>query len=210
MIATWQNLSINIQRLFIATGILMAITLIGMMFHVSSQGDMSETYPKGFRGGTCTIETDTLMIGYSAYFIPGDYAIPGDAMSAMTVPILCGKVPGPGLLSISVDLLYPVSAREQPVAVSLIRKNDEGTAETVLSIPARVYQSGIISQEARINEIGEYILQLSGKDEHQSEFQSDIPMTVGTQWYEALIPHWPMLVLCMAAIFLINLKRLVS
>ncbi|MCC6916439.1 hypothetical protein [Nitrosomonas sp.] len=210
MIAIWQNLSINIQRLFIAISILMAITLIGMMFHVSSQGDMSETYPKGFRGGTCTIETDTLMIGYSAYFIPGDYAIPEDAMSAMTVPILCGKVPGPGLLSISVDLLYPVSAREQPVTVSLIRKNEKGIMETALSIPAQIYQSGIISQEVRINETGEYILQLSGTDERQSEFHLDIPITVGTQWYEALIPHWPMLVLCMATIFLINLKRLIS
>lgn len=105
MTAIWQNLSIHTRRLMIAISTLMVIILIGMQFHVSSQGDMSETYPKGFRGGTCTIESDTLLIGYSAYFIPKDYEIPQDALSAMSVPILCGKVPSPGILSITIDLV---------------------------------------------------------------------------------------------------------
>lgn len=121
MTAIWQNLSIHTRRLMIAISTLMVIILIGMQFHVSSQGDMSETYPKGFRGGTCTIESDTLLIGYSAYFIPKDYEIPQDALSAMSVPILCGKVPSPGILSITIDLLYPVSVRERSVALSLFR-----------------------------------------------------------------------------------------
>src|SRR5690606_23823012 len=125
--------------------ILTGIVLIGMQFHVNSQGSISDTYPKGFRGGTCTIESDTLLIGYSAYLIPADYTIPEDAMSAISiVPILCGKVPGPGLLSITIDLLYPVSIREQPVAISLARKEGEKIMEPLLSIPARNYQSGII------------------------------------------------------------------
>ena len=84
MTAIWQNLSIHTRRLMIAISTLMVIILIGMQFHVSSQGDMSETYPKGFRGGTCTIESDTLLIGYSAYFIPKDYEIPQDALSAVS------------------------------------------------------------------------------------------------------------------------------
>ena len=49
MITIWQNLSINIQRLFITICILTGIVLIGMQFHVNSQGSMSDTYPKGFR-----------------------------------------------------------------------------------------------------------------------------------------------------------------
>jgi len=126
------------------------------------------------------------------------------------VPILCGKVPGPGLLSITVDLLYPVSIREQPVAVSLTRKEGERTAESLLSIPARIYQSGIISQEVRIDEPGDYVLQLSGKDEYQSEFHLEIPVIVGTKWYEPFVPYWPMLVLGAVATFFYNLKRIVD
>lgn len=211
MITIWQNLSINIQRLFITICILTGIVLIGMQFHVNSQGSMSDTYPKGFRGGTCTIESDTLLVGYSAYFIPVDYVIPDDPMSAMSiVPILCGTVPGPGLLSITVDLLYPASIREQPVAVSLARKDGERTAESLLSIPARIYQAGIISQEVSINEPGDYVLQLSGMDESQSEFHLEIPVIVGTKWYEPFIPYWPMLVLSAVAAFFYNLRRIVN
>lgn len=210
MITIWQTLSVNIQRLFMVIIVLTCVVLIGMQFHVSSQGSMSDTYPKGFRGGTCTIESDTLLVGYSAYFIPGDYSIPEDAMSAMSIPVLCGKVPGPGLLSITVDLLYPVSIREQPVAVSLARKNGETAMEPFLSIPARNYQSGIITQEVRVIEPGEYILRLSGADKHKTEFHLAIPITVGTRWYEAFTPYWPMFLLCAAAIFLYNLKRLIN
>ncbi len=211
MITIWQNLSIIIQRLFIVLCILAGIVLIGMQFHVNSQGNMSDTYPKGFRGGTCTIESDTLLVGYSAYFIPVDYVIPDDPMSAMSVvPILCDKVPSPGLLSITVDLLHPVSVREQPVALSLVRKDGERITESLLSIPARIYHSGIISQEVRIDEPGDYLLKLSGTDESQSEFHLEIPVTVGTKWYEPFIPYWPMLILGAVAAFFYNLKRIVN
>ena len=141
MTAIWQNLSIHTRRLMIAISTLMVIILIGMQFHVSSQGDMSETYPKGFRGGTCTIESDTLLIGYSAYFIPKDYEIPQDALSAMSVPILCGKVPSPGILSITIDLLYPVSVRERSVALSLFREADGKLGKALVSIKTKNYHS---------------------------------------------------------------------
>ncbi|MCO6428300.1 hypothetical protein [Nitrosomonas communis] len=210
MATVWQNLSIYTRRFLIFIGILTSVVLIGMQFHVSSQGDMSETYPKGFRGGTCTIESDTLLIGYSAYFIPHDYEIPEDALSAMSVPILCGKVPSPGLLSITIDLLYPVSAREQPVALSLSRKMNEKSEQPLLSIPARNYQSGIISQEIRIDEPGEYVLYLSGVDEHRTDFKLEIPITVGTKWHEPLIQFWPLLLLSIAAAFFYNFRRIVD
>lgn len=210
MIAIWQNLSIHTRRLLIVTGILMSIVVIGMQFHVSSQGDISETYPKGFRGGTCTIESDTLLIGYSAYFIPDDYEIPEDALSAMAAPILCGKIPGPGLLSITIDLLYPVTIREQPVALTLFREVDGKSGQPLLSAPAGNYHSGIISQEIRIKETGEYIFRLSGIDEHQAEFNLEIPITVGTEWYEPFVQFWPLLLLSAVAVFLYNLRRMVD
>lgn len=210
MIVVWQNLSIRIRHILIVAGILMGIILIGMLFHVSSQGDISETYPKGFHGGTCTIESDTLLIGYSAYFIPNDYAIPEDALSAMTVPILCGKIPGPGLLSITIDLLYPAAIREQPVALDLFRETDEKSGQTLLSIPVENYQSGTISREIRIDTAGEYVLRLTGTDERQLDFELEIPIAVGTQWYESFIQFWPLLLLGAAAAFFYNFRRIVD
>lgn len=210
MTKIWQNLSVRARYLLTVIGILTSVILIGMQFYVSSQGDMSETYPKGFRGGTCTIESDTLLIGYSAYFIPHNYEMPEDALSAMSVPILCGKVPSPGLLSITIDLLYPVSAREQPVALSLFRKVNEKLDQPLLSIPASNYHSGIISQEIRIDEPGEYVLHLLGADEHQTDFKLEIPITVGTKWYETVIQFWPLLLLCIVAAFIHNFRRIID
>ncbi|SDG84728.1 hypothetical protein [Nitrosomonas sp. Nm132] len=208
MTAIWQNLSILTRRLMIAISTLMGIILIGMQFHVSSQGDMSETYPKGFRGGTCTIESDTLLIGYSAYFIPKNYEIPQDALSAMSVPILCGKVPSPGILSITIDLLYPVSARERSVALSLFREVDGELGKALFSIPAKNYHSGSISHEIHVDEPGEYVLHLSGVDENQLDFRLVIPITVGPQWYEGIVQFWPLLLLCAAAVSFYNFRRI--
>ena len=109
------------RLLLIGIGTLMVMIFVGTQFQVSSQGDSSATYPKGFRGGTCTIESDVLLVGYSAYFIPANYAVPKDAISAVSVPVLCGKVPNPGTLGVTIDLLYPESARQWPLALSLVR-----------------------------------------------------------------------------------------
>lgn len=210
MTAIWQNLPIHTRRLLIFIAILMSIGVIGMQFHVSSQGDMSETYPKGFRGGTCTIESDTLMIGYSAYFIPHNYEVPEDALSAMSTPILCGQVPNPGLLSITIDLLYPLSVREQLVTLTLFRVVDGKSGQPLLAVPAEIYQSGIISQEIRIDETGEYVLRLAGVDENSSDFELEIPIIVGTGWYEPFIQFWPLLLLGVTAVFFYNLRRIVD
>lgn len=206
MTKIWQNFSVHRQRLLIIMVMLMSIVVIGMQFHVSSQGDMSETYPKGFRGGTCTIASDTLLIGYSAYFIPHDYEIPTDALSAMSVPVLCGKVPSPGLLSITIDLLHPISMREQHVALSLFKETDGVSEQELLSIPAQNYQSGIIYQDIHINELGEYFIRLTGVDEHRTDFMLEIPITVGTKWYEPFVQFWPLLLLGAVAAFFYNLR----
>ncbi|HEY6044187.1 MAG TPA: hypothetical protein VIU43_04725, partial [Nitrosospira sp.] len=67
----WRKLPSR-TRLLVVTGFVALMVAVGTQFHVSSQGDRSSTYPKGYRGGTCTIETEVLMVGYSAYFIPND------------------------------------------------------------------------------------------------------------------------------------------
>ena len=108
MASIWTNLSTGRRPFLVLTPSLAVIAAIGLQFHVSSQGGMSNTYPKGFRGGTCTIGSESVVIGYSGYFIPGDYAIPENATSAMSVPVLCGKIPGPGTVDVAIDLLAPI------------------------------------------------------------------------------------------------------
>jgi hypothetical protein len=65
------------------------------------------------------------------------------------------------------------------------RKNGrQHASNTLLTIPPRMYESGTITQVLRIAELGEYTLYLSGKDGNQADFTLEIPITVGTPWYE--------------------------
>jgi hypothetical protein len=201
MDSIWANLSTGMRRFLILTGSLAVIVAVGLQFHVSSQGDQSNTYPKGFRGGTCTIESDSLVIGYSGYFIPTDYEIPENANSAMSVPVLCGKIPGPGTLDVTIDLLYPESAREWPLTMRLVKMEGSTPLKTLVTIPSGAYESGTVTQVLSIAELGEYRLYLSGKDGNQADFALEIPITVGTPWYEGIAQLWPLLLLIVGAIF---------
>lgn len=206
MDSIWGNLSTGMRRFLVLAGSLAVIVALGWQFHVSSQGDQSNTYPKGFRGGTCTIESESLVIGYSGYFIPGNYEIPENTSSAMSVPVLCGKIPGPGLLNVTVDLLYPESARERPLAMRLAKMEGGTPSKTLATIPAGIYESGIITQVLNIGETGEYRLYLSGKDKNQTDFTLEIPITVGTSLYESIAQFWPLLLLIASAV-LFNIFR---
>ena len=204
----WANLSTGMRRFLVLTGALAVIVAVGLQFHVSSQGDLSNTYPKGFRGGTCTIESEFLVIGYSGYFIPGDYEIPENASSAMSVPVLCGKIPGPGILDVTIDLLYPESARKWPLAMTLAKMEGSTPSKTLVTIPPGIHELGIITQVLSIGETGEYRLYLSGKDENQADFTLEIPITVGTTWYEGITQFWPLLLLIGGAIVFHVFRRL--
>ncbi|KIO49162.1 hypothetical protein [Nitrosospira sp. NpAV] len=208
MDSIWANLSTGMRRFLVLTGALALIVAVGLQFHVSSQGDLSNTYPKGFRGGTCTIESEFLVIGYSGYFIPGDYEIPENASSAMSVPVLCGNIPGPGILDVTIDLLYPESARKWPLAMRLAKMEGSTPSKTLVTIPPGIHELGIITQVLNIGETGEYTLYLSGKDENQADFMLEIPITVGTTWYEGITQFWPMLLLIVAAILYQVFRRL--
>lgn len=200
MDSLWTNLSIGMRRFLVLTGTLAVIVAIGLQFHVSSQGDISSTYPKGFRGGTCTIESGSVVIGYSGYFIPDDYEIPENANSAMSLPVLCGKMPSPGTLDITIDLLYPESAREWSLAMKLAQLEDGTPSKILLAVPPKTYESGTITQVLTIGETGKYTLYLSGKDEDQADLTLEIPITVGTRWYDDITQFWPMFLMLAAAI----------
>ena len=149
----WHKLSLR-TRLLAVTGFVGILVAAGAQFHVSSQGDRSSTYPKGYRGGTCTIETEALMVGYSAYFIPNDYEIPDDPSSAKQVPVLCGKVPSPGTLNVTLDLLHPESARYAPLGLRLVRLSEQNTEHELLSVPPQAYRSGTLTQAFKFDAQG--------------------------------------------------------
>ncbi|MBL8496851.1 hypothetical protein ABF87_06525 [Nitrosomonas sp. JL21] len=175
-------------------GLLMAIfssfLAFGMLYRASSQGDFADTYPKGFRGGACTVETDSLTIGYSGYYLPDDYEAPSNTIRSPFMPVQCGKIPEPGTINISIDLLYPESARDTPLALRLVKveSNEKETSKEseVFSLPAKPHQSGVITQSIKLSEVGQYFLYLDGTHADNSRVQVKVPLNVGLEWRDHL------------------------
>lgn len=171
--------------LVILIGIIFSVLAFGMFYGTSSQGDSAETYPKGFRGGACTIETENLIIGYSGYYLPSDYESPEDTLRSPHVPVQCGKVPEPAAVNISIDLLYPESARNFLLSqrlVKIVTVEDMEKELEILSAPAQQYPSGVITQAFKLSEAGQYILYLEGKDTENVNIQVKVPLKVGLDW----------------------------
>jgi hypothetical protein len=204
----WRRLPSR-TRLLVVTGFVALMVVTGTQFHVSSQGDRSSTYPKGYRGGTCTIETEALLVGYSAYFIPSDYEIPEDPSSIKAVPVLCGKVPSPGTLNVTLDLLYPESSRNTPLELRLVKLSEQNSEHELLSIPPQAYRSGTLTQAFKFDAVGQYALYLDGKLPNDTEFKLQIPIKVGTDWKDYAAKYWlQALVFLFVAIVLSNWKRI--
>ena len=177
----------SIRKLQIALliSVLSAFILFGLLYRTSSQGDLSETYPKGFRGGACTIESEMLIIGYSGYYLPEDYQSPDDLRSPH-VPVQCGKIPEPASLNISIDLLYPESARDFSLALRLVKleidEKEKQQERPIMSVPARQHPSGVITVAFKLSELGQYVLYLEGKNTENADLQVKIPIQVGLDW----------------------------
>ncbi|MBS0299159.1 MAG: hypothetical protein JSR32_04365 [Proteobacteria bacterium] len=165
--------------------VISAFIAFGLLYRTSSQGDFSDTYPKGFRGGACTIESEALIIGYSGYYLPKDYESPDDLRSPH-VPVQCGKIPEPASLNISIDLLYPESARDFSLALRLVKldidEKEKQREHPIMSVPARQHPSGVITVAFKLSELGQYILYLEGKNTENADLQVKIPMQVGLDW----------------------------
>ncbi|MCP5244292.1 MAG: hypothetical protein H6937_02720 [Burkholderiales bacterium] len=176
------------RKFQIITGVSIFVAFItfGALLQVSSQGDSSDTYPKGFRGNTCTVETETLTIGYSSYYLSDEYEVSEDEPRTPYIPVQCGKIPQPGMLNISIDLLHPDSTRNVPLAMRLVRLvllDDEAIEEhEILSIPAQTYPSGVITHAFRLDEIGHYFIYLDGTSSNNTHYLVRVPVTVGHEW----------------------------
>ena len=179
------RLSSRKSQFAILLGFLAVFVAFGALYHASSQGDLSETYPKGFRGGGCTIQTAELTIGYSGYYLPDDYVAPQDTIRSPHIPVQCGKIPEPGTLNITIDLLYPETIRNIPLALRLVQieiQEDKEKEHEVMTVPAQQYQSGVITQVFKMSEVGQYILYLDSKNAGTTDFHVKIPIKVGFDW----------------------------
>lgn len=168
------------SQLVILITLVAVFIAFGALYRASSQGDSSDTYPKGFRGGACTIETSALTIGYSGYFLPDNYAAPADTIRSPHIPIQCGKIPGTGVLDITIDLLYPETARNIPLALRLVQVemiDEKRKEQEVSAIPPHIHPAGVITQTLKLNEAGQYILYIDGSD-----LQVEVPIKVGFDW----------------------------
>jgi len=182
---TQSEFSIRKFQFALLIAVLSVFIAFGLLYRTSSQGDLSETYPKGFRGGACTIESEMLIIGYSGYYLPEDYQSPDDLRSPH-VPVQCGKIPEPASLNISIDLLYPESARDFSLALRLVKleadEKENQREQPIMSVPAQKHPSGVISVAFKLSELGHYVLYLEGKNTENADLQVKIPMQVGLDW----------------------------
>lgn len=183
---------------FIGACVITVFIAIGIFLGTSSQGDFSDTYPKGFRGSTCTIEAETMTVGYSSYYLPDEYKFSDDEPRTPYIPVQCDRIPKPGMLNITIDLLYPESSRDIPLALRLTKLIETEAAgdhtddaaiyeeHDVLLVPGQTYQSGVITQALRLDETGQYRLYLDGMDATDTHYQVRIPIKVGTDWKDEL------------------------
>jgi hypothetical protein len=186
------------RQYFLIACVIAVFIAIGVFLGTSSQGDFSDTYPKGFRGSTCTIEAETMTVGYSSYYLPDEYTIADDEPRTPYIPVQCDRIPEPGMLNITIDLLYPESSRDFLFTLRLVKlteteavENSAGDVDVheehgILLVPEQTYQSGVITQALRLDDAGQYRLYLDGKDATGARYQVKIPIKVGTEWKDEI------------------------
>ena len=103
-------------------------------------------------------------------------------------------MPDPGILDISIDLLYPESIRDIPLALRLVKIDDEsenagGNQDKafvkeveMLDIPAQKHASGVMTHTLKLTDLGYYAIYLIGKGADDKEFTIKIPLKVGQDW----------------------------
>ena len=138
MTKIWQNFSVHRQRLLIIMVMLMSIVVIGMQFHVSSQGICQKLIPRVFV--VVPVRSHPIHCWSAIQLILFPMITRYRLMRWARCPFrsVCGKVPSPGLLSITIDLLHPISMREQHVALSLFKKPMECQSRNCCRFPPKI------------------------------------------------------------------------
>ncbi len=98
----------------------------------------------------------------------------------------CEEVPRTGKALMVVDVT-PGELREVPLGLEVVSTNASGQSQTVVSVPPKIYERGVINTEVVFNARNEYLARVrveleKGKDPHLLAF----PIQVAA-WYKAMI-----------------------
>ena len=98
----------------------------------------------------------------------------------------CEEVPRTGKALMVVDVT-PGELREVPLGLEVVSTNASGQSQTVVSVPPKIYERGVINTEVVFNARNEYLARVrveleKGKDPHLLAF----PIQVAA-WYKAMM-----------------------
>ena len=98
----------------------------------------------------------------------------------------CEEVPRTGKALLVVDVT-PGELREVPLGLEVVSTNASGQSQTVVSVPPKIYERGVINTEVVFNARNEYLARVrveleKGKDPHLLAF----PIQVAA-WYKAMM-----------------------
>ena len=127
------------------------------------------------------------------------YLIPSGAGQSLLLEWLCEKVPSPGLLRATIDLMDD-NGREIPVAVTLVQISADDAAQgaKLLELPPKIYPAGSIEIDHEIKTSGRYEFQIGfGKNPLADELVK-IPFSVGEGGAEASLLWQILLVAALA------------
>lgn len=124
--------------------------------------------------GGCDIETGPFPLGFSIYQL----AEPGKETTGLDEHPHCDHIPTPGRVRLGIDFKTN-EPREMPLTLRLVRK--DGASETeIAAAPSQRYSSGVVTMETRLDQLGQYELQLDfAADGKMPATQFRLPIHVG-------------------------------
>lgn len=98
----------------------------------------------------------------------------------------CDEVPRSGKTIVVVDVTAG-ELRAAPMSLEVIAASDSGQSRTVLSVPPKIYERGVVDTEVILNEGGDYVARVVVKLDADKEPQLfSFPIRVAA-WYRAMM-----------------------
>jgi len=90
----------------------------------------------------------------------------------------CDRIPGPGKVIFTIDLMES-DTREQPAVLSLLRYDSGGQLTLVKALPPNLHPQGVLRLDATIVEKGKYLLELAFGEARTMDDVIAMPIFVG-------------------------------
>jgi len=144
---------VPVKNILRTAGALFAVLLTS--FTLPAQAQMMIAHiGHGSGHGGCTIETGPFPLGFSIYQL----AEPGKETTGLDEHPHCDHIPTPGRVRLGIDFTTN-EPREMPLTLRLVKKDGASEKEIVV-VPSQLYSSGVATMETRLDQLGQYELQL--------------------------------------------------